>query len=326
MINLGIIGFGGISKSLHIPAIRKSKKFQIKAVADVFPDNGTAEKLGIPKYYTDYKELLADKDIDAVLISSPHDCHEEHCVAAFNAKKHVIIEKPIARNLAEAKNIIDAANKAGTIGMIGFGERFFPEHVYIKNLIKENKFGKLLSARIDHYQNFRPPLTSWWRDGEKAGGGAVIGSGVHRLDLLRWFLGEPVSVYAQAVKMPERLSAEACAHAVITFDSGVIANFSINWAIYDYIYCEGFTLSGEKGMIMTAPEMKLGLSEIDNGVMKNFKAPACKSMYETFAECIENNVQPESSLSEGYNSLKLVRAIYKSIETNSVINPDTITF
>lgn len=77
---------------------------------------------------------------------------------------------------------------------------------------------------------------------------------------------------------------------------------------------------------MTAPETKIGLAEVDNGAMKNFNAPMCKSMYETFTECIENNVQPDASLMEGYKSLKLVRAFYKSIETNSIVDPNTITF
>jgi predicted dehydrogenase len=313
---------------LHIYEIQACGKFDIRAVADLSIDIASVEKFGIPHYYTDYKEMLEKEDIDAVLVTSPHHLHEEHCVASFKAGKHVIVEKPISRNLQEAKNMLDAAKQSGKIAMMGFCQRFYPKHVYIKNLIKENKLGQLLSARIDHYQNFRPAETSWWRDENKVGGGAIIGSGVHRLDLLRWYLGEPVSVYAKAVKMPERLSAEACVHSVIEFDSGVIANFSINWASHKFLYGEGLSISGKNGLVTVnnSEVAKIGLKEIDNGILKDFTAPKCRSMFETFANSIENNVQPECSFEEGYKTLKLVRALYKSIETGKIVNPNDVEF
>lgn len=326
MINLGIIGLGGISQWLHINNARESGKFYIKAAADIRPDDGTAQRLGIPNYYTDYKELLKDEEIDAVLVATPHHLHEEHCVAAFKAGKHVILEKPISRNLQEARNIMQAAKESGKIAMLAFCERFDPVHWDIKKRLEKGELGQLLSARIDHYQNFNPPTTSWWRSADMVGGGAVIGSGVHRLDLLRWYFGEPVKVYASAVDMPERLEAEACVHAVITFDSGVIANFSINWATYGYLYYEGLSISGKDGMLVRTNEYYMGHKTVDNGALKPIGAPPIPSMYQHFAECIENNKQPITSFEEGYKSLRLVRAIYKSIETGQIINPEEVDF
>ena len=261
------------------------------------------------------------------MIATPHDCHVEHCVAAFEAGKHVLLEKPIARNLKEAEIIMNAAEKAGTVGMIGFNERYIDVYAYIKSLLEKNTFGKLLSARIDHYQNFNPSPNSWWRDKERVGGGAVIGSGIHRLDMLRWYFGEPISVYAKAVKMPRRLNADdACAHAVIEFSNGVIVNFSINWTSYQYLYYEGMSISGEDGLVVTGPCNKIGLAGVDNGALKDFTPPPCQSMYEHFAECIETGKKPLTSLEEGYNSLQLVRAIYRSIETGKVVVPPTVLF
>lgn len=326
MLNIGIIGLGGAAKHLHVREIHKSGKFQICAAADPYASEADAKSCDIPTLYTDYRDLLRDPSIDAVLVATPHILHEEHCIAAFEAGKHVIIEKPIARNLQEAKRIMTAAKHAGTVGMIAFCQRFYSQHVYIKEQLERNALGKLLSARIDHYQNFNPAPGSWWRTEEIVGGGAVIGSGVHRLDLLRWYLGEAVSVYAKSVKMPKRLEAEACVHAVIEFESGVIANFSINWASYNYLYSEGLSISGEKGLVVTGPANKIGLAEIDNGKLKDYQAPPCQSMYAHFAACIENGFQPLTSLEEGYRTLQLVRAIYKSLETGSVVDPKTITF
>lgn len=326
MINLGIIGFGGIARGLHIPQARQSGKFFLRAVADIAPNQEAVKRLEIPTVYTDYRDLLRDSTIDAVLIASPHDLHLEHCLAAFEAGKHVLIEKPISRNLEEARKIIAAAEKAGSVAMLGFCERFTPEHAYIKQLLNNNALGRLLSARVDHYQNFKPAATSWWRNAEKVGGGAVIGSGIHRLDLLRWYLGEPVCVYAKAVHTDKRLGAEACAHAVIEFDSGVIANFSINWACYNYLYYEGLSISGEDGLVVTGPANKLGLAQVDGGKLKDFTPPKCPTMYEHFASCIETGQTPITSLNEGYHSLQLVRAVYESIKTQAPVIPQNIDF
>jgi len=323
MINVGVIGLGGISRKLHIPQAIETGKFYIKAAADVIPDDSIAKSMNIPDYYTDYRQMLADPDIDAVIIASPHDCHEEHAVAAFEAGKHVLIEKPISRNLKEAKNILDAAKKAGKIGMLGFCQRYEKKNAYINEVIKNPKFGKLLSARVDHYQDFRVADTHWWRNAEKVGGGAVIGSGVHRLDLLRWYFGEAVSVYAKAVNVPARMEAETCVHAVIQFESGVIANFSINWAAPAFFY-EGLSISGETGFVTTGIANKIYLGS--QGKWEEYDVPDCQSMYDHFAECIETGKKPLTDMEEGYKSLQLVRAIYKSIETGSPVDPKTVTF
>ncbi len=332
MINLGIIGLGGIARShLHLGQLRKNGKFFVKAAADIFDDDSLAKKCGIDEYYNDYRKLLADPSIDAVLIATPHHLHEEHCVAAFRAGKHALIEKPISRDLREARVIMDAAKEAGTVGMIGFCQRFYPVHAEIKQKLDEGVLGRLVSARIDHYQNFNPAPTSWWRNADMVGGGAVIGSGVHRLDLLRWYFGEPVKVYASAVHVPKRLDAEACVHAVIEFDSGVIVNFSINWASYKFLYGEGISISGEDGLIVcrtasSDPHYQIGLGSVENGALQTVEAKACETMYDHFASCIEQGKDPITTLEEGYLSLRLVRAIYRSIETGLPVDPTTVDF
>lgn len=325
MINLGVIGFGGISKYLHIPQSLESGSFSVKAVADVQPDNGEAAALGIPSYYTDCRRLLSDPEIDAVVVATPHNAHLEHCKATFEAGKHVLVEKPIARYLWEAEAILEAADKAGTTFMLGFCERFYPEHQYIKSLLDQNTLGTPLSARIDHYQNFSPAPDSWWRKQDMVSGGCVIGSGFHRLDLLRWYFGEPVSVFAKAVPMVERLEAEACCYAVITFDSGVIANFSCNWAIYQYPYYEGLSITGRDGTLLLRNfDLLLGLRHLEAGEMRPITPPAGETMYAHFADCIRNGKTPLTDGMEGYKTLQLVRAIYQSMETGLVVDPSTI--
>ena len=330
MINLGIIGFGGIAKSyIHMDDILNNPELRIKAAADINPDDSIAKQKGIPDYYTDYKELLKDPEIDAVLIATPHDLHAVQAIDAFNAGKHVLIEKPIARNLKEAKAIIDAAEKSGKVGMIGFCQRFAPVHAEMKKIIKEKQLGNPLSVRIDHYQNFNPAPNSWWRNAERVGGGAVIGSGVHRIDLLRWMFGEIKKVYAVATYVPERTSGEACVHSVIEFESGLKGNFSINWASFKYLYSESVTVSCENGMIYDKNDYlayKISRRGVDNGILKDAEAEICPTMYEHFVDCIKNNKTPDASLEEGYKTLQVIRAIYKSIELGEPVLVSDVDF
>lgn len=150
----------------------------------------------------------------------------------------------------------------------------------------------------------------------------MIGSGIHRLELLRWYFGEPVAVYACGVGMPERLEAEACVHAVISFDSGIVANFSINWAAFSFLYGEGISITGTRGTTVRHDGgLKLSLSDVDGGAMKDVEVPACPSMYGRFAHCIETGETPLMSGKEGHETLRLVRSIYRSLETGEVVAP-----
>ena len=319
MYNVGIIGFGWASRAIHVPGLRQTGKFEVKAVADIRPDDGSAAAMDIERYYTNAQELIHDPDLDVIMVGSTHDWHAPQCIQAMEAGKHVIVEKPIARNLQEAAAMVEAAERTGKTFMVAMCQRYDPQYQYIKQLIDKGALGKLLSARIDHYQNFNPALGSWWRSKEKVGGGAVIGSGVHRLDLLRWFFGEPVKVYANGVGVPARLEAEACVHAVIEFDSGVVANFSINWACNQFVHGEGVSITGTDGTVVSRDgHLQLGLSHVDNGSLKDVSLNWGESMYSHFLKCIETGETPLTSGQEGYKSLRLVRAIYKSMETGEV--------
>ena len=327
MYKVGIIGFGWASRAIHVPGMRQTGKFDVKVVADIRPDDGSAAAMGIEKYVTDPQLVIDDPELDVIMIGSTHDVHASQCIAAMKAGKHVIVEKPIARNLQEAAAMVEAAERTGKTFMVAMCERFDPHHQYIKQLLEEGQLGKPLSARIDHYQNFNPAPDSWWRSKEKVGGGAVIGSGVHRLDLLRWYFGEPVKVYANGLGNPDRLEADACVHAVITFGSGVVANFSINWSCNQFLYGEGVSITGTEGTVVKQDGLiKLGLRQEDNGILKDVCPDWGESMHGHFLRCIETGETPMTGGVEGYKSLQLVRAIYQSMETGEIVDPATVTF
>ncbi len=318
MISLGIIGLGGIAAGLHLPEIRSLPGlFSVAGAADPSPAAAArAAELELPSLTADYRELLADPSIDAVVITSPHDCHVTHCVDALRAGKHVLVEKPIARTLEEAQTILQAAKAADRLLMVGFNERYTPIHSRIKRLLEEGGLGgKILTARIDHFQNFNPTPGSWWRSRESVGGGCVIGSGIHRLDLLRWYLGEPTEVYAQAVYVPSRLEAEACVNAVIRFQSGATADFVCNWAVDRYPYYESLSLCGSDGIVVTDGSRLQGChKDIGCGALHDIPAEEPEGMYRHFARCIATGESPLTSGEEGYKSLRLALAVTESAD------------
>ena len=115
-------------------------------------------------------------------------------------------------------------------------------------------------------------------------------------------------------------------HAVITFESGAIANFSCNWAAYSFPHYEALSIAGKDGLLTTdSSTLQLSLAAADNGALKPTIPPACENMYAHFARCIQTGQAPLTNGVEGYKSLRLVRAIYSSIETGRPVQPKNIT-
>jgi predicted dehydrogenase len=314
-MKIGIIGAGGIF-AMHMNQIKGSDLgLEVASVSDISAVRveQTQAKYGIPKGYRDYKELIKNPEIDAVIICLPHHLHESVCTEAFAAGKHVLVEKPLARNCEEGERILEASVRAGKILMVGFNERYLPTHACIKQLMDDHAIGEVFSARTDHFQNFSPSPDSWWRSNQLVGGGCVIGSGIHRLDLLRWYLGEAREVYASTVNIPERLEAEALCSAIIRFKSGSVADFHCNWGVYDYPYYEMLGLYGRDGLILCDNcSVRMGQKEQDAGKLRNVETPPTVSMLDHFALCIMEGKVPLTNGYEGLKSLELVMAIYQS--------------
>ena len=156
---------------------------------------------------SDYQEILNDPAIDAVAVSLPHYLHETACVQAARMGKHILVDKPIARTLAEADHILEAVEKNNVTLMVAFNMRFWPPYQKMHDMISSDAIGRPIYAMTWHNQNFNPPAGANWRSKNSVGGGCVIGSGVHNIDLMRWFFGEPAEVFAYGTTDPQRLEA-----------------------------------------------------------------------------------------------------------------------
>lgn len=333
-INVGIIGTGGIGR-MHAEGITEEQEtMRLIAACDVNSDAliRFSDEFHIDQRYTDYRGLLQQNEVDAVVVLAPHDLHEEICVAASRQGKHVLVEKPISRTLHEADRIIEAAEASGCILMVGFNQRYMSRYRKIHRLVSEGAIGEIMSIRIDHHQDFSVSAESWWRSKETVGGGCVIGSGIHRLDLLRMFLGEPEELFAFGIGDQSRLEAEATVTASIRFRGGAIADFFCNWAVpfawHDktkHFFEEGMTLFGTNGAIHTRADETLFVQK--NGHSKNnavkpiqIEEAEFESMWAHFARCIRTNITPDTSGQDGRKSLEVVIAIYSSMETGKPVS------
>lgn len=200
-IKVGVIGSGGIARACHIPGyLSIPDECEIVWVCDI--DEALAERTakehGIPHWGSDYRKLLQDQPVDAVSVTTPNRYHLEPTVAALEAGVHVLCEKPLAMTGAEARQMVDAANKAGKILQVALQWRFSGAGQFMKKYIESGEMGEIYYARAQALRRRNVPAWGVFIDKEQQGGGPLIDIGVHILDFTLFLMGypKPVSVSA----------------------------------------------------------------------------------------------------------------------------------
>lgn len=192
--NVGIIGYGWAAGA-HIDSINKTPHAQVTAVYSnrKLDDAEVSAKHGCPiQTFTDYNEFLA-ANIHVVDICSMPSLHAEQAIAAAEAKKHIILEKPMAMNLADCRAIVAAAEKNGVKGCVCFECRFSGQFISTKAIVDQGLLGDLHYAEVDYYHGIGPWYGQFrWNTGKENGGSALLTAGCHALDALLLFLGGDV--------------------------------------------------------------------------------------------------------------------------------------
>lgn len=210
MIKIGILGMGFMGRG-HFGRYATIPGAKVTAVADVEPERRRGElqvqgniDLGLGKLdmsgvqaFAAAEELIAQADVDVVDVCLPTYLHSRYSVAALQAGKHVFCEKPMALSLAEADAMLEAAEQTGRLLMIGHCIRFWPEFLYLKELVDNQTLGKLLSLRMSRLGT--GPLWSWdgWMLDAARSGGAVLDLHIHDVDFVHYMLGKPAVIDAQ---------------------------------------------------------------------------------------------------------------------------------
>jgi len=330
-IRVGLIGCGGISLAHARGYLQSPNLFEVVACCDERKElaEERAQQLGAKFVTTDYHDLLSRDDIDAVDICLPHHLHAEVTITAAEAGKHVLVEKPIATTLAEADAMIAAARNAGVVLMVAHNERFMPVYQKAKELVAQGVLGRIFLARADHNQFVRAEPHSWLRRKATAGGGVLIGSGIHRVDLLRWLVGEIVRVFHQQRLVPERFSdeVEAASVTVLEFENGAIGELTCNWSAYgapSAPWYELLWLYGTDGSFHNVGGLFVASEKLPESQGKHIPVPVEESdsfvnEIRHFGECLKEGKTPLTSGEEGRKSLAVVLAAYQSAETNTFV-------
>jgi predicted dehydrogenase len=334
-IRVGIIG-GGWPGGAHARGYKESGGFKLAAVADLIPDR--RKKLvadyGPMQEYSEAKELIADKGLEAVSVCLPTYLHLPTVLAALRAGKHVICEKPPAMNAKEARKIESAAAKSGKVVLYAVQRRFGGPELASRQAITKGYAGDVFHARAQWMRTRGIPVgTGWFPVKEKSGGGALIDIGVHMLDLAWHLLGQPrpMSVFATVYHKfkdlaPKQINmdVEDSAFALIRFEGGRSLELSASWAFNQPPQQQGTLcrIYGDKAALdVYTPGGAVIFRNFDgNGHAKSTPLPPPRvsghaALMRHFRECILGKATPLIGPKEGVTLMQMVDAIYRSAET-----------
>jgi predicted dehydrogenase len=304
-IRYGIIGFGGFAERAIAPAIRACSNSELVAIQKRSLDAATqkAAEHNIPRAFDSVEQLVSDSSVDAVFIVSANAQHCPETITAARAKKHVLVEKPMALNVLEAKNMVNACKRNRVKLMVGHMIRFSPLAVRIKEIIQSGLVGRVTFAKSEFIYDGRTSERQWLLNQRIAGGGPLWDVGVHCLDTLRFVLDdEVVSVKSHLQPVPTKTKTESTADVSMRFSRGVLASI---YCSYDApIRRSTIEIIGTEGTLFaphfTRGEMSIPLTITirrgDKEAETSTEEIRVPNLYveeiNHFSDCILNNRQP----------------------------------
>lgn len=232
VINVGFLGSQFVS-TIHAEAFKHVPDAKVIAVASQTEAHAKAfaAKHGIPNVFTDYRKMLEMKELDAIVIGIPNYLHCQATIDAAAAGKHVICEKPLCLNLAEADRMIDACKKAKVKLMYAENLLFTPKYVRVKKLVDEGAIGRVYLVKQSE-KHSGPHAAHFW-DVERSGGGVTMDMGCHAIEFCRWMLGRPkiTSVYAQmAIQVhKDKTQGDDDSIVIMEFENGAVGVAEESW-------------------------------------------------------------------------------------------------
>ena len=341
-MKIGIIGCGTIANAAHIPSYLKNPKAEIKYFCDIIPEKAQAcvDRYGCGTAVTDYREVLADPEIQAVSICTPNYKHAEIAIAAMRTGKDVLSEKPAARTYAEAAEMLKVQRETGRILNIGVVNRFNDNVNAIKRYIDQGKLGEVFHVYVS-FRAYRsiPGLGGAFTTKAIAGGGALIDWGVHYLDIVMYCCGDPkpLTVTGEAFSklgvdkanyLYQSMWAEDTKDLNGTYDvddsvagmirtTGPVITFHGAWAQNidaDETYID---FMGDKGGIRLQYGSTFTVYTQENGALIEY-VPKVKSRdhfqneIDAFVNCVETREKLPSHIETVIITAKMMQAIYDS--------------
>ena len=344
-LRFGVIGAGGIGLE-HLSSLSQCPRATAVAIAENNPARAkeASDRFKIPRSYTDYRELLEQADIDAVTIALPNHLHAPVAIEALKARKHVLLEKPIAMNAKEAAKIIDAATKMRRTLMVGQNFRFNRYTQMAKQVIQRGDLGEIYHARTFWTRrNGIPRIGSWFTQKKLAGGGAVVDIGGHVLDTCLYLLGEfdVTSVFGQThskfgargagevnwgkseIDPGKPFDVDDYGVALLKLKSGRTVNFEVSWAAHQPTDGRehGVDLMGTQAGLSLYPAKlyRNGASGFETIQLAGLKTIYPEDRVHHFVAAVLENKKTLVTLDETLKVQQILDAIYTSSTTGKEV-------
>lgn len=234
-VRWGLIGCGDISRKRVAPALRDTHLCELVAVARARAElaESFAREFGAPRWYSDWRELPSDPDVDAVYVATPVHLHAEQTIAAAEAGKHVLCEKPMALNVAECDRMI-AACRANNVKLgVAYYRHFYPAVRRVKELVNSGELGVPVVVQINAFEWFNPAASdprAWLINKSASGGGPMFDFGCHRIEVLLDIFGDVRDVKATLANAFFDREVEDVATAVFQFERGTCGTLTVTHA------------------------------------------------------------------------------------------------
>ena len=326
-VKYGIIGCGAIAQRRHIPEATANPESKVVALAD--PVKARVDELAAKlkaEGYTDYKQMLQDPNVDAVVVAGPNSLHAQQSIEALNAGKHVLCEKPMATTREDARAMIDAARKSGKYLMIGLNQRLMPPHVKAKKILQSGSLGNVLAFRTAFCH---PGPEGWSVDAAKSWffkkGQAFMGVtgdlGVHKADLLRWLFGQEIAEVGGIISTLDKRDADGKlidlddnAFLTLKTTGGIVGSMILSWTNYGaeenytVLFCQHGVLSlgvdPNYGVVVDYRNGERELHKVGE-ISTNVKQVA-SGIIDSFTRSIATKTPPQIDGMEGYKSLDVI--------------------
>lgn len=321
---IAIVGLGGIAQLMHLPILSKLPNVHISAISDTNNNKlkGVSAKYGIKPAYADYTEMLAKEDIDGVIIATPTDTHVNIALECLKAKKDVLIEKPIARNFEEAKEIQTAAKKNKKQVMVGMNLRYRPDAMLMRSLVNSGELGDLFYVRCGWLRK-QSSEQKWIMNKSLSGGGVLFDLGIMVLDLGLWILNDEKlkSVFVQTFSHSTK-NVEDSAIGMIRFADDRVLSFEVSWGFHsewDKFHLAAFGTKGTAHLNPLRAYKRLESGHVDytlptNASQTNLYKKAFENELKHFIAAVRDNSPMISSCDDAVTLMKLMELIYKSAE------------
>jgi predicted dehydrogenase len=315
-VRWGVLGVARIATVRVIPAMQRSEVAEITGIAsrDLAKAQAAAQQLGIPKVYGSYEEMLADPEIDAVYNPLPNHMHVPYSVRAAEAGKHVLCEKPLAMDAAEARKLMAARDRCGVIMGEAFMVQTHPQWVRTRELVREGRIGQLRSA-VGHFgfMNVDPANT---RNIRKYGGGALFDIGCYPIKTSRMVFGEePVRVSATLVR-DRAFDTDILTSAVLEYPSGHCV-FSVSTQTFGNQSMKFFGTTGriEVPIPFNPPSMETSRIRVNDEAEEFAPCDQYTIQGDAFSHAIRNGGVPPVPLEDSLRNMMVIDAVFRSAES-----------